>query len=70
MLRPYSRGALRAPKSFVFLIIFNLAMHVILNEFEQGDPDYFVPENCKVALEFLDAAEQNFEGMKCKFLEQ
>lgn len=46
------------------------AMHVIINKFEQGNPNYLVPENYKVALEFLDATEQNYEEMERKFLEQ
>jgi hypothetical protein len=47
-----------------------MAMHVIMNEFEHIVPDGFVPENYKAALKFLDATEQAYENAEREFFEQ
>jgi hypothetical protein len=46
------------------------AMHTIMNEFELVGSDHFVPEHYRIALEFLDTIEQDYEQAQQKFLEQ
>ena len=46
------------------------AMHCILNEFDQCNPDYLKVDNYKVAIGFLNCTKETFEQKRKEFLDK
>ncbi|MEM8676010.1 MAG: hypothetical protein AAGF83_19390 [Cyanobacteria bacterium P01_G01_bin.67] len=44
------------------------AIHYIMNEFELSNPNYYRPDNYKIAIDFLNCNEQDSEQKRADFI--